>query len=88
MKETKELLMALVMVGKLVADRAKDGVDLTDALAVGQALLEDGKVKDAVLAAIKDLDKVDDELKSLDLAKALELVQVVPELVAVIKGEK
>lgn len=85
MKETKELLLALVMLGKLVADRVKDGVDLGDAVAIGQALLTDGALKDAVQAAIKDIDKVDDEIKGISLVGALELAQLIPELIAVIE---
>jgi urease gamma subunit len=85
MKETKELVIALALVGKLVVDRTKDGVDLADALAVGQALLADGALKDAVAAAVKDADKIDDEFKDFDLSKAMDLLSVVPQIVAIIK---
>ena len=84
MKETKELLEALAMVGKLVVDRVKDGVDLSDAVAIGEALLKDGELKSAVEAAIKDIDKVDDELKDFSVAKALDLAQVLPKLVEIV----
>jgi hypothetical protein len=85
MKETKELLLALAMVGKLVVDRVKDGVDLSDAAAVAQALLVDGELKAAVELAIKDIDKIDDELKDFSVAKGLELAQVIPQLIEVLQ---
>ena len=85
MKETKELLLALAMVGKLVVDRVKDGVDLSDAAAVAQALLVDGELKSAVEAAVKDIDKIDDELKDFSVAKGLELAQVIPQLIEVLQ---
>lgn len=82
MKETKELLLALALLGKLVADRLKDGVQLDDAVAIGTALLTDAKLKAAVEAAMKDLDKIDDEFKDFNLVKGLELLQILPELIA------
>ena len=88
MKETKELIVALALVGKLVVDRVKDGVDLADAVAVAQALLADGKLKDAVALAVKDIDKIDDELKDFSVAKGLELASVIPELLAILQAPK
>ena len=86
MKETRELLLALAIVGKLVVDRVKDGVQLEDAVAVITALVADPKYKDALSKAVAGVDKIDDEFKDFNLVKALELVQVVPELVAILKG--
>jgi len=64
MKETKEALVALALLGKLVADRVKDGVDLSDAVAVGQALMIDGEFKNKVAAGYKDADKIGEEFKT------------------------
>ena len=36
-KETKEALIALVVLGKAIAELAKDGLDLSDAMALLQA---------------------------------------------------
>jgi hypothetical protein len=86
MKETKELVVALVVVGKLVVDRVKDGVDLSDAVAVGTALVADPAVRAAVEAAIKDVDKVDDELKAAGVAEYLGLAaEVLPKLAELLK---
>lgn len=86
MKETKELAKALLIVGKLVVDRVKDGVDLNDAMAVGTALLVDPAVRAAIEAAIKDVDKVDDELKAAGMAEYLQLAaELLPEIAVLLK---
>lgn len=87
MKETKEALLALVVLGKFVSDRLKDGVQLDDALALGQALMVDGKFKDIVMAGYKDANLIDDEFKNFSVAKGLALAQVLPDLVKALKGE-
>ena len=86
MKETKEALLALVVIGKFVSDRLKDGVQLDDAIALGNALISDGEFKRIVQAGYKDYQLIDDEFKDFNLAKALELVAVLPELAKVLKG--
>lgn len=88
MKETKELLIGLVLLGKLVADRVKDGVQIDDAIAIGEALLKDGEFKTKIEAAYKDADKINDEFKDFDFVKGLSLVQIVPELIAIINTPK
>lgn len=85
MKESKEALLALVVLGKFVSDRLKDGVQLDDALALGAALTADGKFKDVVMAGYKDMDKVSEEFKDFSLAKALDLLSVLPEILEVLK---
>lgn len=88
MTETKEALLALAMVGKLVVDRCKDGVDMSDAIAVGTALLTDAKLKVAVEAGIKNADLIDDEIANAKLADYLTLAaEVVPALVAVVNAK-
>lgn len=85
MKETREALIALVTLGKFVSDRLKDGVQLDDAVALGSALLLDGEFKNLVQAGYTGSDLIDDEFKDFNLAKALELVQAIPELVAILQ---
>ena len=88
MKETQEALLAAALVGKLVIARCKDGVDMSDAMAVGTALLTDLKLKAAVEAGIKDADLIDDEIKAAKLGDYLALAAaVVPELVAIIEAK-
>lgn len=85
MKETKEALVALVLLGKLVADRLKDGVQLDDAIAIGQALLLDGEFKTKLEAGYVGYDKIGDEFKDLTLAKIIDLAAVLPELAAILQ---
>lgn len=87
MKESKEALVALVLLGKLVADRLKDGVQLDDAVAIGQALMIEGEFKTKVMAGIKDYDLIGEEFKDFGLQKALELAQVIPELAEILKAK-
>jgi hypothetical protein len=83
-KETKEALVALVLLGKFVADRLKDGVQLDDALALGSALTVDGEFKAKVMAGYTDMDKISEEFKDFSLAKGLDLAGVLPELAAIL----
>lgn len=85
LKETKEAVLALATIGKFVIDRVKDGVDLNDAVALGQKLLLDGQFKEIVSAGIKDADKIDEELKGLNLAKAIELAKLVPQIIDIVQ---
>ncbi len=84
MKETKEAIIALALLGKLVADRVKDGVDLQDAVAIGQALLIDGEFKAKIDAGYKDAELIKGEFQDFSLAKAIELAAVLPELAAIV----
>ncbi len=85
MKETKEALLALVMIGKFVTDRLKDGAQFEDAVALGQALMMDGEFKDVVMAGYKDVEKLSEELKDLDLAKIFAVAQILPEILMVLR---
>lgn len=88
MKETKEAIIALVTIGKFVQLRVKDGVDISDAVALGTALFADGELKKVLDAGAKDINLVDDELKDFSLEKAFELAQVLPEVIAILKKEE
>lgn len=83
-KETKEALLALVLLGKFVADRLKDGAQIDDALALGQKLLDE-EFKSKVMAGVDGIDKVPAEIKDLKLAEIFELAQVIPELLAILQ---
>jgi len=72
-KESKEAVAALVGLGKIVADLAKDGLDLSDALALGSKFIADEKFRHLLLEGIKGLDKVGAELKDLSLDELVEL---------------
>jgi hypothetical protein len=73
-KESKEALVAMVVLGKAVAAAAKDGLDLSDALALGTKFVSDDKFRVAVVEGIKGLEKIGPELKDLAASEALELI--------------
>lgn len=83
-KETKEAVLALVLLGKFVADRLKDGVGMDDAAALF-AKLADEEFKAKVAAGVDGLDKVPAELGDLQVADMLELVKLVPEILEILQ---
>jgi len=87
MKNTKEAIIALLILGKFVADRVKDGVQLEDALALGQALMVEGEFKTLVQAGYADMDKIGEEFSDFNLTKGLELVQIIPKMVEIIQAK-
>lgn len=72
--ETKETLVALLMLGKFVAERAKDGLNLGDAVALVEKFVLDDEFKATLEAGVKGLDAIPAELGDVDLQEALELV--------------
>jgi hypothetical protein len=73
-KETKEALIALVVLGKAIAELAKDGLDLSDAMALGSKLVSDDKFRTTLVDGASGLDKLGPELKDLAASEALELL--------------
>lgn len=78
-KESKEALVALVVLGKAVAELAKDGLDLSDGLALGSKFIADEKFRGALVEGIKGIDKVGAELKDIAASEALELLGAIYE---------
>lgn len=68
-KESLELLAGVELLGVSGIEIAKDGLDMSD---VPKAL-ELAKKSDVLVAAVKGLDQVDDEVKDLDQAELLQL---------------
>jgi hypothetical protein len=85
-KETKEAIKAVVLVGKFVVDRAKDGVGLDDLSALITKIVLDPQFKAILDAGVQGVDKVPAELSDLDFAEVIELASLVPEILKVIKG--
>ena len=77
--QTKQVLVALVLLGKAVAAAAKDGLDLGDAVALGSKLVSDEKFREALVEGVKGLDQVPAELKDIAASEALELLGAVYE---------
>ena len=78
-KETKQALVALVLLGKTIALAAKDGLDLSDAVALGSKLVSDEKFREALVEGVKGIDQVPAELKDIAASEALELLGAVYE---------
>ena len=78
-KETKQTLVALVLLGKTIALAAKDGLDLSDAVALGSKLVSDEKFREALVEGVKGIDQVPAELKDIAASEALELLGAVYE---------
>ena len=77
--QTKQALVALVLLGKTIALAAKDGLDLSDAVALGSKLVSDEKFREALVEGVKGLDQVPAELKDIAASEALELLGAVYE---------
>ena len=77
--QTKQALVALVLLGKAVAVAAKDGLDLSDAVALGSKLVSDEKFREALVEGVKGIDQVPAELKDIAASEALELLGAVYE---------
>lgn len=74
-KETKELIVALVKLGKLAAKQLGDGVDLSDAVAIAKALADE-EFRSAIVDGFSGIQQIGDELKDIDAAEAVALVGV------------
>jgi hypothetical protein len=72
--ETKEFLVAAVKLGKFVASHAKDGVDWSDAIALGQKIATDGDFRSALFFGIAGLQNVPSEIKDLTFPEGVELL--------------
>lgn len=74
-KESKELLIALVKLGKLAAKQLGDGIDLSDAVAIAKALADE-EFRSCIVDGFSGLQAVPEELKDIDAAEAVQLVGV------------
>lgn len=88
-KETKEVVTAGVQVLALLYTLAKDGLSLSDAMAIGQAFVIDGPLKTALKAGFDGIDQVPAEIADISLAEGLELGQVLfSDVIPIISGLK
>jgi len=83
-KETQELLNAVELLAITGAKIAKDKKVSADDLPAAVELL---KKLDVVLVGIKDLDKLDEEIKDLDEAELIAIVSKVMIIAKSIKAE-
>lgn len=78
-KETKEALVAVIALGKAVAELAKDGLDLGDAVALGSKIVSDEVFRAKLVAGVSGLSKIGPELKDVAASEALELIGAIYE---------
>lgn len=81
-KETKEAVLALTVLGAFVASRLKDGVGVDDAMALGQKLMMDAEFKTKLADGVTGLEIIPKEMGELDMADGFELAKVLPEVIA------
>jgi hypothetical protein len=87
-KETKEALLGIIVLGAFVAERAKDGLQLNDLGALIEKFTKDEEFKAKLQAAVDGIDKVPAEVKDLSIAEMFELATVLPALIEVIDSMK
>lgn len=81
-KETQEAILALIILGKFVAERLKDGAGMDDAIALAQKLFDE-EFKAKVMAGVDGIDMVPAEVKDMSIAEMLELAKIIPEIMAI-----
>lgn len=69
-KETKELIVGLKKAAVIVKKIAKDGIDATDLVHIKDI----ADAMPALSAAVKDIDKMKEELKDLDQAEVIAII--------------
>lgn len=80
-KETKEVLVAVLKVAPLLVKQFKDGVQVQDVAELYMKIMSDAAMKEAILKAYEDYKLVSDEVKDLDAAEVIELLMAaLPEL--------
>lgn len=83
-KDTKEAIIGLVVLGVYIAKRAKDGINSDDAADFAQKMLTDSEFREKLQAAIDGFDNIPDELKHIGFAQVLDLATVIPEIVSIL----
>lgn len=80
MKETKEAVIGLLVIAKIVGDVLKDGPQITDAMTLF-AKMQEPEVKAKLDAALADINLVSVEVKAAELGDLLALIAgILPEL--------
>lgn len=89
-KETKELVIGLNELVLALLPILKDGVQLSDAMALYAKINSDEAFRAAVLNAVDKIAQVPSEASELDLNEAIELASVqlgfLPKIVAAVKA--
>lgn len=85
MKETKEAVIGILVLGKIIAEVLKDGPQISDAVTLF-AKLQEPEIKAKVDAALADINLVQGEVEKAKAIDYLELIAgVLPELTSIIE---
>lgn len=80
-KETKEVLVAVLKVAPILVKQFKDGAQIEDVAALYAKFMSDADLKAAVMAAYDNYKMVGDEVKDLETAEIIELIMAaLPEI--------
>lgn len=80
-KEVKEVLVAVGDLAALLVEVLKDGVQMSDALKVADALMKKPELIAELKAAVAGIEEVPAELKDISLDEGVELAKVAAEVV-------
>lgn len=84
-KETKEVLVAVLKVAPVLVKQFKDGAQVQDVAELYMKITADAVLKEAIMKAYEDYKLVGDEVKDLDTAEVIELLMAaLPELQALL----
>ena len=76
-QETKEAIKGIAELLVVVKDLAKDGIDLSDAVALGSKIVSDEAFRSALVNAVQGAQNIPAEVKDLDAAEVGELLGVI-----------
>ena len=88
-KETKEVLVGVNELSVLICALAKDGLQVTDALSLFNAIQSNVELQNKLVAAFQGAGAVPEEVKDIDLNEGVELlllqVSYVPKILEALK---
>lgn len=85
-KETQEMILALLKITQILAVQFKDGLQASDALEIIKKCMTE-ELKTLVVEAYNGMDQIGEELKDISLSEALDLIKVIsPEVMEIVKS--
>jgi len=81
-QETKEAIKGIAELLVVIKELAKDGIDLSDAVALGSKVVSDEAFRSALVKAVQGAQHIPAEVKDLDAAEVGELLGVIADVLA------
>lgn len=83
-KETQEVVIALLKIAKILAVQFHDGIQATDALEIIKKCMTP-ELEKLIVDAYNGMDQITEEVKDISLSEALDLIKVIaPEVMAIV----